>query len=286
MNTHEEMIAYLEKYSHAVRTSTDDFRCPRCGRTVHHQSENIYLCDVCYSDREEVFKELDSENIAHWWTFKTLQQISLPMHPQLVARELEVDRSPYSISAAFECWFDVEKKFDIRLDCNDAWINFYAQYNVLLKKLKCFYIINSDTSSETFLYVPTDIEENRILNSMETACLKETHYKMAEFVKNSSAYCTGGNDEPYLMVKLEDGNFTNSMLFPSLDAAWFAMRDTAAQYATVDEHEFESLNDENNGIEPSSTLKNWICAWAADPQNEKKCKWGIIPVSQIKSIDF
>lgn len=77
------------------------------------------------------------------------------------------------ITAYIETWFDVDEKFgtDVNKD-DDAWINFYANYNVETEELTCEYIVSKTDSCMAYEYSPTESEAELIKEMMQEACWK------------------------------------------------------------------------------------------------------------------
>lgn len=74
-----------------------------------------------------------------------------------------------------ETWFDVDKKFGTKTASDDsAWINLYAEYDVLKHKLKMTYVLSTDTFEKTYRYRPTRTEKELVINLIEETCL--LHY--------------------------------------------------------------------------------------------------------------
>lgn len=63
------------------------------------------------------------------------------------------------ITAYFETWFDVDKKFGTRINDEDgAWLNMYGKYNPFEDTLRIECEISRDNGSEYFDYEPTAAE--------------------------------------------------------------------------------------------------------------------------------
>ena len=68
-----------------------------------------------------------------------------------------------------ETWFDVDKKFDIcTLHDPNTWVNLFAYYDPNTKELFIEYCIDSENSSDYFIYNPTSYEKQLIVNKIES----------------------------------------------------------------------------------------------------------------------
>lgn len=69
------------------------------------------------------------------------------------------------ITAYIEAWFDVDKKFGLRInDDEDAWLNMFGIYDPINDTLTVECEISRETSSEDFKYQPTENESKVIKN--------------------------------------------------------------------------------------------------------------------------
>ena len=84
-----------------------------------------------------------------------------------------IDDDQKMVTAYFETWFDVDEKFGTNInDDDDAWLNFYADYNIETDELTCFYLICRPNNCTDHEYKPTEAEEKLIKEMMQDECMK------------------------------------------------------------------------------------------------------------------
>ena len=87
--------------------------------------------------------------------------------------DFSVDDDQKIVTAYLETWFDVDKKFGTDVNDDDnAWVNFYADYNVETDNLTCFYLISHPNSCTDHEYKPTVAEAKIIKEMMQETCMK------------------------------------------------------------------------------------------------------------------
>lgn len=93
------------------------------------------------------------------------------------------------ITVYFETWFDVDKKFGLRInDEDDTWLNMYGKYNPFENTLRIECEISRDKSSECFDYEPTT-SESQLLKEMISEKIMEMHGQTPEeFCEDSYGY--------------------------------------------------------------------------------------------------
>lgn len=93
------------------------------------------------------------------------------------------------ITVYFETWFDVDKKFGLRInDEDDTWLNMYGKYNPFEDTLRIECEISRDKSSECFDYEPTT-SESQLLKEMISEKIMEMHGQTPEeFCEDSYGY--------------------------------------------------------------------------------------------------
>lgn len=101
---------------------------------------------------------------------------------ELTAEQLAVDAEMkvdcdigQEITAYLETWFDVDKKFGLRLHDEDgAWLNLYAKYNPFADTLRLECEISRDNGSVYFDYEPTPAE-TRLIKDMIAEKIMQVH---------------------------------------------------------------------------------------------------------------
>lgn len=80
-----------------------------------------------------------------------------------IDRDMQIDGDiGQEILVYIETWFDVDKKFGISTQADDAWLNMYGRYNPYADTLYIECEETTDNSSECFEYKPTDAEAQLI----------------------------------------------------------------------------------------------------------------------------
>ena len=101
----------------------------------------------------------------------------------VVDRELWVNDECDSINAYIESWFDVDEKFGTNTKDNpDAWVNLYADYWPATRELQMTYLVDSDTSVKDYVYYPSEIEKQMVIDLIEQKCRQEYRCSCAEFL--------------------------------------------------------------------------------------------------------
>ena len=91
------------------------------------------------------------------------ENLELERSDIVVDRDMEVDCDiGQEITAYLEVWFDVDKKFGLRINDDDTWLNLYAKYNPFEDTLRLECEISRSDSSDYFDYVPTAAESQLI----------------------------------------------------------------------------------------------------------------------------
>lgn len=88
------------------------------------------------------------------------------------------------INATFECWFDVEKKFGVKFESDDEWINLYADYEPYSGKLKMYYIIDGRDMMDYVEYEPTEDEKNIVITLIGEYTARRYNQTPLEFVED------------------------------------------------------------------------------------------------------
>lgn len=92
------------------------------------------------------------------------------------------DSEPREIAAAFECWFNVEDKFALRLQKeSDVWLNMYGKYNPFEDTVKIECVIDKPKENIYFDYTPTENEKSTIKNLITEAIRKVFDQTPEEF---------------------------------------------------------------------------------------------------------
>lgn len=81
------------------------------------------------------------------------------------------------ILVSFECWFDVNRKFNINI-ANDenTWLNMYGRYNPYENTLSVECEIDRDDGSSYFDYIPTNAEA-QLMKELITAKNQEVYHQ-------------------------------------------------------------------------------------------------------------
>lgn len=105
----------------------------------------------------------------------------------VVDRDMDVDCDiGQEITAYLEVWFDVDKKFGLRInDEDDTWLNLYAKYNPFADTLRLECEISRDNGSEYFDYKPTEAESQLIKDMIAEKIQKEYGQTPQEFCNDS-----------------------------------------------------------------------------------------------------
>ena len=90
--------------------------------------------------------------------------------------DMEVDCDiGQEITCYIETWFDVDKKFGLRMnDKDDTWLNMYGKYNPFADTLRIECEISRDKGSEYFDYEPT-ASESQLIKGMIAEKSMEIH---------------------------------------------------------------------------------------------------------------
>ncbi len=84
------------------------------------------------------------------------------------------------ITCCFETWFDVDKKFGLKInDEDDRWLNMYGKYNPFADTLRIECEISRDKGSECFDYEPT-ASESQLIKDMIAEKIMELHGQTPE----------------------------------------------------------------------------------------------------------
>lgn len=104
----------------------------------------------------------------------------------VVDRDIQIDDDiGREIIVYFECWFDVDKKFNIdTASDDDTWLNMYGRYNPYEDTLSVECVIDREDSSSCFDYIPTDSEAQLMKDLITTAIQNEHHQSPKEFCEH------------------------------------------------------------------------------------------------------
>ena len=90
-----------------------------------------------------------------------------------IDRDMQVDCDiGQEILVYIETWFDVDKKFGISTQADDAWLNMYGRYNPYDDTLWIECEKTTDNTSECFEYKPTEAEA-QLIKDMITEKIRE-----------------------------------------------------------------------------------------------------------------
>lgn len=100
--------------------------------------------------------------------------------------DMEVDCDiGQEITCCFETWFDVDKKFELRInEEDDTWLNMYGKYNPFEDTLRIECEISRDNGSEYFDYDPT-AAESQLIKDMIAEKIMEIHGQTPQELCNS-----------------------------------------------------------------------------------------------------
>lgn len=98
--------------------------------------------------------------------------------------ELDVDRDMdidcdigQEILVYFECWFDVNKKFNLTIPHDEnTWLNMYGRYNPYEDTLSIECEIDREDGSSYFDYIPTN-NEVQLMKDLITAKIQEVYHQ-------------------------------------------------------------------------------------------------------------
>ena len=81
------------------------------------------------------------------------------------------------ILVSFECWFDVNSKFNINISHDeDTWLNMYGRYNPYEDTLSIECEIDREEGSSYFDYIPTNAEA-QLMKELITAKIQEVYHQ-------------------------------------------------------------------------------------------------------------
>ena len=91
-----------------------------------------------------------------------------------VDRDMDIDCDiGQEILVYFECWFDVNSKFNINIPQDeDTWLNMYGRYNPYEDTLTVECEIDREDGSSYFDYIPTNAEA-QLMKELITAKIQE-----------------------------------------------------------------------------------------------------------------
>lgn len=95
-----------------------------------------------------------------------------------VEHDMDVDCDiGQEILVSFECWFDVNSKFNINISHDeDTWLNMYGRYNPYEDTLSVECEIDRDEGSSYFDYIPTNAE-SQLMKDLITAKIHEAYHQ-------------------------------------------------------------------------------------------------------------
>ena len=104
----------------------------------------------------------------------------------VVDHDMEVDADiGQEILVYFECWFDVNAKFNIEIPSEeDTWLNMYGKYNPYEDTLTIECEIDREDGSSYFDYIPTDAESQAMKELISERIQKEYHQSPKEFCES------------------------------------------------------------------------------------------------------
>ena len=95
-----------------------------------------------------------------------------------VDRDMDIDCDiGQEILVYFECWFDVNSKFNINIPHDeDTWLNMYGRYNPYEDTLTVECEIDREDGSSYFDYIPTNAEA-QLMKELITAKIQEVYHQ-------------------------------------------------------------------------------------------------------------
>lgn len=104
------------------------------------------------------------------------QNLELERDDMYVDRDIQTDdENRQQIVAYLETRFDVNKKFNLNLDCEAGeWVNLYGIYNPFSDFLTVEYVVSTDDKEESFYYTPTKAEAE-LIKEMITQKIQEEY---------------------------------------------------------------------------------------------------------------
>ena len=96
----------------------------------------------------------------------------------VVDRDMELDCDiGQEILVYFECWFDVNRKFNINIPYDEAtWLNMYGRYNPYEDTLSIECEIDREDGSSYFDYIPTNAEA-QLMKELITDKINEVYHQ-------------------------------------------------------------------------------------------------------------
>lgn len=101
----------------------------------------------------------------------------------VVDRDMDLDcHIGQDILVYFECWFDVNSKFNINIPRDeDIWLNMYGRYNPYEDTLTVECEIDREDGSSYFDYIPTNAESQLMKDLITEKIQQEYHQTPKEF---------------------------------------------------------------------------------------------------------
>ena len=96
----------------------------------------------------------------------------------VVDRDMELDCDiGQEILVYFECWFDVNRKFNINIPYDETtWLNMYGRYNPYEDTLSIECEIDREDGSSYFDYIPTNAEA-QLMKELITDKINEVYHQ-------------------------------------------------------------------------------------------------------------
>ena len=125
------------------------------------------------------------------------QNLELERDDMYVDRDIQTDdENRQQIVAYLETRFDVNKKFNLNLDCEAGeWVNLYGIYNPFSDFLTVEYVVSTDDKEESFYYTPTKAEAELIKDMITQKIQEEYGQTPIEFcldISSSEMQTIGG----------------------------------------------------------------------------------------------
>ena len=125
------------------------------------------------------------------------QNLELERDDMYVDRDIQTDdENRQQIVAYLETRFDVNKKFNLNLDCEAGeWVNLYGIYNPFSDFLTVEYVVSTDDKEESFYYTPTKAEAELIKEIITQKIQEEYGQTPIEFcldISSSEMQTMGG----------------------------------------------------------------------------------------------
>lgn len=125
------------------------------------------------------------------------QNLELERDDMYVDRDIQNDdENSQQIVAYLETRFDVNKKFNLNLDCEAGeWVNLYGIYNPFSDFLTVEYVVSTDDKEESFYYTPTKAEAELIKDMITQKIQEEYGQTPIEFcldISSSEMQTIGG----------------------------------------------------------------------------------------------